>query len=289
MRYKILIVFLLIFECCKAQSFNSFDYAKQHLLDPSPAVILVASHRGMHINYPENSIAAIQDAIDHHIDIVEIDVQITRDGIPVLMHDEEIDRTTTGSGKVKKMNYAEICEFRLLDKNGRETEFYVPSLAEVLELSKNKILLDIDLKLKTRYLKNVAQVIEEQQALNSVFFYHGKHSVLKKLEKYLPSAMRMTKVSANRRAVKRAMLKVDPEIVHLGKSEKDRDPVFIKNVQEYYRKPVFANALGKLDVEAEKNPDTLNYFIDKGINVIQTDRPDLVLEYLIARGKHFKF
>ena len=101
--------------------------------------------------------------------------------------------------------------------------------------------------------------------------------------------MRMTKVSMNRRAIKRAMLNVDPDIVHLGNSERDRNPALIKKVQQYYKKPVFANALGKLDKAAEQNPDTLEYFLNKGINIIQTDRPDIVLEYLIARERHLRF
>ncbi|SFC72647.1 glycerophosphoryl diester phosphodiesterase [Zunongwangia mangrovi] len=289
MKHKILIVLFLVLECCKAQSISSFQYSRANLLDPSPAVILVAAHRGMHQDYPENSIPAIQEAIDHHLDIVEIDVQITKDGIPILMHDDEVDRTTTGKGEVHKLTYAEICEFKLKDKAGKETAFTVPSLAEVLELSKDKIILDLDLKLKKRHLRKVTRLIEELKAENSVFFYESRHAVIKKIQRQLPGALRMTKISLNRRAVKRAMLKANPEIVHLGNSERDRDPVFIKYLQNYYKKPVFANALGALDLEVEKNPDTLNYFITKGINVIQTDKPELVLNYLVARGKHDQF
>ena len=289
MKYKILIVVFLIFECTKAQDLSAFQYAKEGLFNPSPSVILVAAHRGMHVNYPENSIPAIQDAIDHHIDMVEIDVQITKDGIPILMHDETIDRTTNGSGKVRKLTYAEICEFNLVDKQGNETPYDAPSLAEVLVLGKNKILLDLDLKLKPRHLKKVLEVIKEQEAVNSVVFYESRHDVMRKINKYLPSAMRMTKVSMNRRAIKRAMLTVDPDIVHLGNSERERNPRFINKVQQLYKKPVFANALGKLDKAAEQNPDTLDYFVNKGINIIQTDRPDIVLEYLIARERHLRF
>ena len=288
-RYKVLLVVLLIFDCCKAQDLSTFEYAKEGLFNPSPSVILVAAHRGMHVNYPENSIPAIQDAIDHHIDIVEIDVQITKDGIPILMHDQTIDRMTTGTGKIRKLTYAEICEFNLVDNQGNETPFSVPSLAEVLMLSKDKILLDLDLKLNTRNLKKVLDVIKEQEAVNSVVFYESRHHVMRKINKYLPSAMRMTKVSMNRRAIKRAMLNIDPDIVHLGNSERDRNPALIKKVQQYYKKPVFANALGKLDKAAEQNPDTLEYFLNKGINIIQTDRPDIVLEYLIARERHLRF
>ncbi|MDN3595089.1 glycerophosphodiester phosphodiesterase family protein [Zunongwangia endophytica] len=288
MKYQALFIFLLISRFCGAQSNSSFQYTSENLFDPSADVILVAAHRGMHINFPENSLKSIEDAILHNIDIVEVDVRLTKDGIPILIHDKKVDRTTTGSGKVKDLTYQEICEFSLLDSAGMPTEFQVPSLAEALDFGKNQVVFDIDLKVKSRHIKKVAQVIEECEAVNSVFFYDSRYAVMRKIAKYLPSAMRMTKVNPNRRAIKRAMVSVNPDIVHLGNSESQRESSFIEKMQGKYRKPVFANALGKLDKALEVSPDTLNYFINKRINIIQTDKPDVVLEYLIANGRHIK-
>ena len=62
--------------------------------------VLVAAHRGNWKEFPENSIPAIQSCIGTGIDIVEIDVQRTKDGAYILMHDAKIDRTTNGKGKV---------------------------------------------------------------------------------------------------------------------------------------------------------------------------------------------
>ncbi|WBL24907.1 glycerophosphodiester phosphodiesterase family protein [Zunongwangia sp. HGR-M22] len=286
MKYKALFIFLLISRFCGAQSNSSFQYTNENLFDPSPTVILVAAHRGMHTNFPENSLQSIEDAIVHNIDIVEVDVRLTKDGIPILIHDRKVDRTTTGSGKVKNLTYQEICELSLLDKDGTPTEFKVPSLAEALNFGKNQIVFDIDLKVKSRHIKKVAQVIEDCKAVNSVFFYESRYAVMRKIVKYLPSAMRMTKVNPNRRAIKRAMVSVNPDIIHLGNSESQRESLFIEKMQKKYRKPVFANALGKLDESLEVSPDTLNYFINKKINIIQTDKPDVVLEYLKTNGKH---
>ncbi|WBL23146.1 glycerophosphodiester phosphodiesterase family protein [Zunongwangia sp. HRR-M8] len=286
MKSQALFIFLLISRFCGAQSNSSFEYTSENLFDPSPTVILVAAHRGMHTNFPENSLQSIEDAIVHNIDIVEVDVRLTKDGIPILIHDRKVDRTTTGSGKVKNLTYQEICELYLLDKDGTPTEFKVPSLAEALDFGKNQVVFDIDLKVKSRHTKKVAQVIEDCKAVNSVFFYESRYAVLRKIVKYLPSAMRMTKVNPNRRAIKRAMVSVNPDIIHLGNSESQRELSFIEKMQEKYRKPVFANALGKLDESLEVSPDTLNYFINKKINIIQTDKPDVVLEYLKSNDKH---
>ena len=61
---------------------------------------------------PENSLAAIQDCIDHKVDIAELDIMRTKDGVYILCHDDSITRTTTydGSRKISEMTYEEICK-----------------------------------------------------------------------------------------------------------------------------------------------------------------------------------
>src|SRR5690349_5804539 len=65
-----------------------------------PERVLVAAHRSAHLVHPENSLAAIRDAIAIGADIIEVDVRKTKDGVYVLLHDEKIDRTTTAKGAV---------------------------------------------------------------------------------------------------------------------------------------------------------------------------------------------
>ncbi|UZJ64058.1 glycerophosphodiester phosphodiesterase family protein [Sphingobacterium sp. KU25419] len=72
--------------------------------------IHIAAHRGVHTQYPENSIPAILEAISLGVSIVEIDVRSTKDGVLLLMHDATVDRTTTGKGAVSNLNYADIQE-----------------------------------------------------------------------------------------------------------------------------------------------------------------------------------
>ena len=75
--------------------------------------IMSMAHRGDWKNYPENSLPSIQACIDMGVDIVEIDIQRTSDGVLVLSHDEKIDRMTNGSGKIEEMTYSEINKFYL--------------------------------------------------------------------------------------------------------------------------------------------------------------------------------
>lgn len=104
---------------------------------------------------PENSLAAIQDCIDHKVDIVELDIMRTKDGVYVLCHDYSIKRTTTytGSLKVSQMTYAEICQYPLLQHTGGSSPVYLdengntlvmPTFEDALKLCKGKIMINLD-------------------------------------------------------------------------------------------------------------------------------------------------
>ncbi|RED66286.1 glycerophosphodiester phosphodiesterase family protein [Cohnella lupini] len=110
--------------------------------------VMIAAHRGIWRRASENSLQAIQAAIDLGMDVVEVDIRKTKDGTLVLMHDETVDRMTNGSGKVSELTYQEIRELRL--KQGRGgveasvTNELVPTLREAMELITNKILVNLD-------------------------------------------------------------------------------------------------------------------------------------------------
>ena len=106
--------------------------------------VIVVAHRGDWRNAPENSLQAIQNCIDMGVDMIEIDVRMTRDSVLVLMHDETIDRTTTGSGAVQDFTYDSLQTFFLRDGLRHATPHKVPTLEEALMVSKDKILVNLD-------------------------------------------------------------------------------------------------------------------------------------------------
>ena len=71
----------------------------------------VLGHRGYSGEYPENTMLAFQKAFETGCDGVELDVQLSKDGIPVIMHDEAVDRTSDGKGLIKDYTYRELCRF----------------------------------------------------------------------------------------------------------------------------------------------------------------------------------
>ncbi|HDI31391.1 MAG TPA: glycerophosphodiester phosphodiesterase, partial [Thermofilum sp.] len=89
--------------------------------------MIVIGHRGMRFVEPENTLRAIERALRCGVDAVEVDVRMTKDGRLVLMHDETVDRTTDGEGRVRDLTFNEI---RRLDAGKGER---VPTLEEVLE------------------------------------------------------------------------------------------------------------------------------------------------------------
>lgn len=98
------------------------------------------AHRGYPKKVPENTIASFQAALDLAYSHLELDVQLTKDGVPVVIHDTTVNRTTDGKGMVIDFTFEEL---RQLDAGGGQP---VPTLEEVLLLAKGKAKVDIELK-----------------------------------------------------------------------------------------------------------------------------------------------
>jgi glycerophosphoryl diester phosphodiesterase len=102
--------------------------------------MLLIAHRGDHSTAPENSIEAFEAAIASGADGIELDVRSTADGVPVVMHDPTIERTTGIKLRVSKSKHTELSGARLA--NGEQ----IPTLAEVVERFHGRTVLYIELK-----------------------------------------------------------------------------------------------------------------------------------------------
>jgi len=115
------------------------------------------AHRGMfdNIKIPENSIASFKNALKHNYSI-ELDIQLTKDNILVVFHDNNLKRMTGIDKLVEETNYEELKDLKLLNTNE-----HIPTLDEVLKLIDNKVLLDIEVK-KTKRIKEITNIIKEK-------------------------------------------------------------------------------------------------------------------------------
>lgn len=113
------------------------------------AKVMIAAHRADWRATAENSLASIEAAIENGAEIIELDVQLTADGVPVLMHDSTVDRTTLESGPVNSFTAEDITELRLLDHMGRDdnavlTGETVPTLEAAMELVRGRAMVNVD-------------------------------------------------------------------------------------------------------------------------------------------------
>jgi len=105
------------------------------------------AHRGASGRFPENTVIAFRAAIDAGADMCELDVQSTRDGVVVVMHDETLERTTDGYGPLAALTLAELKALNIVSGPGRAPAGErVPTLDEVFAVTRGRCALNIELK-----------------------------------------------------------------------------------------------------------------------------------------------
>lgn len=112
------------------------------------SMTLIFAHRGYSALNPENTMKAFDEAAQAGADGLELDVQMTKDGVLVVIHDEKIDRTTDGTGYVKNLTYKEISKYNANYKFKKSIQkTTIPTLEEVFEwMGSNQIICNIELK-----------------------------------------------------------------------------------------------------------------------------------------------
>ena len=123
--------------------------------------MLNIAHRGFSGIYPENTMIAFEKAIEAGCDGIELDVQLTKDGVPVIMHDEKVNRTTNGTGYLKDYTFAEAQKLNAKYRYENYNIFCgVPSLREYFELVKDKeIITNVELKNSVILYKNLEEKV----------------------------------------------------------------------------------------------------------------------------------
>lgn len=255
------------------------DAIRRTFLDASSSEVLVASHRATHNRSPENSLKAIQESINLGVDIIEIDVKVSKDGVPFLMHDGKLDRTTSGKGDPEELTWEELQEFFIVDK-GKRTPFKIPTLEEALELADGKILVDLDLK--TDRIEKVIQVVRKTDTKEIVFFFDSDYEVLSRIHAadkdfmIMPRAYSIAQVDS-------AIALFDPPVVHIDFSF--YTPACVQMIKDSDAR-IWINALGEpdVDVRSGKTKRALKKLLLSGANIIQTDEPELLMEALEKMG-----
>lgn len=271
-----------------------------HLRNPTGEYVLVVSHRGDWRYAPENSVEAVQRCIDLGVDIVEIDVRITKDGHLIAIHDETVDRTTNGSGKVSDFTLAEIKQLKLKNACGvRGSRFTIPTLEEIMLVAKDKVMINLD-KTEGETVHEAYQILKKTQTVDHAIF-KANNSMNEMREKYgglMDSIIFMPKLwYENERVVQ-----------HLEEYENDINPFVYETLFDSEDATTFkllpqlnrngdsflviclwdALCAGYTDEKAivDGAEETYGWLISHGADGIMTDRPELLLGYLRAKGLH---
>ncbi|UJP66423.1 glycerophosphodiester phosphodiesterase family protein [Mongoliitalea daihaiensis] len=260
----------------------------------SDRIPMVSAHRGgPYPGFPENSLEAFENTLKHTPSIIEFDVALTKDSVLVLMHDNTLDRTTTGKGRVIDHTYEEIQDLFLVDKEGTVTDFKVPTLEEVLAWGKGKSLFTVDIKREVPF-EMIVDAIKRHEAepyaavitysLEAAQQIHRLHSDL-----MLSVSIRNEEELARFQA---SGIPVNRWIAFTGTSE--RSAAFNQQLHEL---GVFTilGTLGNLDRSAIARGDQLYVgFVQNGADILATDRPieaAKAIEGLIPmqslKGKYF--
>lgn len=282
--YFFLTLLPLLFIAGKSKAQNSRADSLANTFVNHPTQIMVAAHRCAHQNFPENSIGALKEAIRLGIDIAEIDIRQTKDHVLVIMHDEKVNRTTTGKGELASYTYKQLKELRLLH-DSKPTAETVPTLEEFLLTAKGKILVDLDFKADDEdALKRTYQTIKKTNTLNQVLFFLYGYKDLLEVNKINP-AIKIMPRAYNQSDVENILAMKIAKVIHIDESFYSDS--LMRTIRDQ-KVRIWSNSLGKYDdLQIALNTGFQTLLTNtKYVNVIQTNLPEEWLKYLKQKGLH---
>lgn len=295
---KHIVIFLLAALVSISASAASFSKALKSLNDPKGKHVLVVAHRGDWRNAPENSLPAFRHCIDMGVDMVELDLQKTRDGHLVIMHDFDVNRTTNGKGRVCDLTLDEIKQLRLKNGMGRVTTVQVPTLEEVFALTKGKILINVDKGYD--YFGEVYELACKMGMTQQIVIKSGHRldKVRRENTEALNNSIYMPVVQLDSDAAEQFIdewATIRPVAIECCFSKfGDREKALVKKIASYGIK-VWINSLwaslcaGHDDDTAAFDGnvnDSWQWLLDNGATIIQTDRPAMLIRYLKKKHRH---
>lgn len=305
---RLLPVLLLVplLAACGASPEESMTRAERiaaEIRNPASRRVLVAAHRGDWRNYPENSIGAIESVIGMGVDIVELDLKLTKDSVLVLMHDRTIDRTTNGRGRVSELCYDSIRRCRLRTAHhAAVTRYTVPTLREALAVCKDRIVVNVDQgyeyydlvlavaeelgvtgQLLIKGSRSVADVAAVQAAHPRNMMYMPILSMQKPRGRVLWEEYR--REGAVPLAFELCWDAPSPEIEACAHD-------IVAGGSKLWVNTLWPSLCGGEeaglydDYAFENGVEAYGKALDMGATMIQTDRPELLIGYLRSRGLH---
>ena len=259
------------------------------------------AHRGDTMNAPENTIPAIVSAVRMGAHQIEIDAQSSSDGKLVLMHDDSVDRTTNGKGKVSELTFEEL---RKLDAGSWfKPEFKgtkIPALEEALAVIPHEILCNVHIKGGPETSVPVARLIEEMDRLDHCFFSIGAEAqeAMAAARAAVPGIMICTGFVIDKETVTQETANIDREVLERYQKKYPQKKInrHIDLIQlVYWATPIPRDTIEKsvrtlhqYNVKANfccaSEEEPLRTLIEAGADYILTDNLALCLKLLKESG-----
>jgi glycerophosphoryl diester phosphodiesterase len=235
----------------------------------------ISVHRGGKglVNYPENCLETLQYVNDSISAIYEIDVAQTKDGQLILMHDNSVDRTTTGAGLVANLAYKELENLNLVDDHGNQTKFKVPLFTDVLNWCKtNNVILTIDIKRSVKAEKIIKAIRDANAEDISIIITYDVEQA--KLAYKLAPELLLSVSARNDDEYDRLLAaEIPTENMLAFTGTRLSDASLYKRLHDASIVSMLGT-LGNLDKQAEAKGDELyTEWKNLGIDILATDRP----------------
>ncbi|SMD10372.1 MULTISPECIES: glycerophosphodiester phosphodiesterase [Primorskyibacter] len=218
-------------------------------------------HRGSTLFGPENSLRSAAGCFRNGYDYVEIDIQTSADGQPVILHDTTVDRMTDGQGAVADMPLAELKRLWLTDASGETSDERIPTLNEMLSMAGPGYGFMVEIKQADPGL--VAAAVDRFGLTPRCFFWSFDPSVLTWLKKTHPELRLMVR-ARDHASVDQALAAYAADVIEFETDLHDR--VLADEARNAGASPMVYAQYG-----TDQEVYTLNSW---GIDLINTDRPD---------------
>lgn len=316
---KRLLYFYMAILAMACSSGSSQKYANRaeaivaQIHNPHSQYVVVACHRGDWRNFPENSIPAIESIIRYGADIMELDLKMTKDSVLVLSHDHDVLRCTNftsvyknepeKSPKVKDLTYAEIQRLSLKRAHGVVIDTVkMPTLRQALVCCKNRICVNVDQGYE--YYDQVLAISEELGVTDQILIKGKKpiEIVAAHEANYEHNMMYMPIVDIQKPAgIKLLNSYLEQGVVPLAyevcwqKNDgafEDACKKIIAQGSKVWVNTIWASLCGGDGNDddaafiADEPGSVYQQYLDNGVSMIQTDRPELIINWLQKKGRH---
>ncbi|WDI32770.1 glycerophosphodiester phosphodiesterase family protein [Hyphococcus flavus] len=257
-------------------------------LDETGAAIVAAHRGGPYPGFPENALETMAAVLTQTPALMEIDVATSSDGVLYLMHDDTLERTTTGGGAADGMSWSDLQTLRLEDNSGRETQFAPTRFDDALRWAEGRTILEIDFKRSTKY-EAVADEIKRQGAEDRVILIAYSMASARKLHSLLPAAMISLKLDTQSE-LNRAVASGIPDDRILGfTGTEDPRPRLFSMLASRDVEVIFGTLGGRdsIDNDIERSGYEQLYadIAAQGVDIIATDRPREAHAALVEAGR----